>query len=208
MPELPEVETTLRGIEPHILYKKIINIEVRQPNLRWLVPSKKLKHELSNNSFKSIKRRGKYIILESENGFVLIHLGMSGCLRIFPESMSPKKHDHIDILFEDNSILRYTDPRKFGSFLWTKSPHKHKLLKNLGPEPLGNQFSGKYLYQNSRNRTLSIKNFIMDAKIVVGVGNIYANETLFLAGINPLKKAGKVSENDYEEISKSIKLLF
>ena len=142
MPELPEVETTLRGIEPHILNKKITSITVRNPSLRWPVPANSLKASLVSNSFLSIKRRGKYLILESLNGFVLIHLGMSGCLRIFDNKSAPEKHDHIDVSFDDNSILRYTDPRRFGSFLWTTEPESHVLISKLGPEPLGNEFSG------------------------------------------------------------------
>ena len=207
MPELPEVETTLRGIEPHILHKKILYISIRQPKLRWQIPVKEFNQNLPNNSFLSINRRGKYLILKSQKGFVLIHLGMSGCLRIFKQKQIPEKHDHVDIVFKDNSILRYTDPRRFGCMLWTKFPKEHSLLSYLGPEPLGNQFSGEYLYKKSRKRTVPIKNLIMDSKIVVGVGNIYANESLFIAGIRPTKKSGQIKKHEYEDLAKTIKVL-
>ena len=207
MPELPEVETTLRGIEPHILNKKITSITVRNPSLRWPVPVNSLKANLVSSSFLSIKRRGKYLILESLKGFVLIHLGMSGCLRIFNNKSAPEKHDHIDINFDDNSILRYTDPRRFGSFLWTKEPGSHVLISKLGPEPLGNKFSGAHLFEKSRKKKMPVKNFIMDSKIVVGIGNIYASEALFLAGIRPKKYAGKVSHNQYESLAIEIRNL-
>ena len=150
MPELPEVETTLRGIQLHVLNKQIKNIKVRQPLLRWPVPVKEITQGLEGNSFLQIRRRAKYLILSNQNGSLLIHLGMSGSLRIFNEFKAPKKHDHIDIIFQEGHLLRFTDPRRFGSFLWTKDPDQHPLLKNLGPEPLGNSFSGQYLFEKSR----------------------------------------------------------
>ena len=207
MPELPEVETTLRGIEPHILNRQITSISVRNPSLRWPVPVNSLKDNLVSNSFLSIRRRGKYLILESLKGFVLIHLGMSGCLRIFDNKAAPEKHDHIDVCFDDNSILRYTDPRRFGSFLWTEEPESHVLINKLGPEPLGNEFSGTHLFKKSRKKKMPVKNFIMDSQVVVGVGNIYASEALFLAGIRPKKNAGKVSYDQYESLSSEIRNL-
>ena len=140
MPELPEVETTLRGIEPHILNLPIERISIRESKLRWKVPKKDLKENLLDNYFSSIKRRSKYLILNSKKGSLLIHLGMSGSLRILFEEVKPQKHDHIDIVFKNNCLLRFTDPRKFGSFLWAKDPEVHPLLKDLGPEPLGNSF--------------------------------------------------------------------
>ena len=203
MPELPEVETTLRGIETHILDKKILSINVRQPSLRWAVPVDLLINKLTNNTFSGIKRRGKYLLLECSNEFLIIHLGMSGSLRI-AEYDDIKKHDHIDLVFEDNSILRYCDPRRFGCFLWTDDPNNHFLLKNLGPEPLGNIFNGKYLFETSRKRKTPVKNFIMNSKVVVGVGNIYANEALFKAKIRPTRQAGKISLNQYEALSMEI----
>jgi len=207
VPELPEVETTLRGIEPHILNRQITSISVRNPSLRWPVPVNSLKDNLVSNSFLSIRRRGKYLILESLKGFVLIHLGMSGCLRIFDNKAAPEKHDHIDVCFDDNSILRYTDPRRFGSFLWTEKPESHVLINKLGPEPLGNEFSGTHLFKKSRKKKMPVKNFIMDSQVVVGVGNIYASEALFLAGIRPKKYAGKVSHDQYESLASEIRNL-
>lgn len=200
MPELPEVETTLRGIETHILEKKILSITVRQPSLRWAVPVDLLINKLTNKRFSGIKRRGKYLLLECSNEFLIIHLGMSGSLRLTKYG-DIKKHDHIDLVFEDNSVLRYSDPRRFGCFLWTNDPNNHFLLKNLGPEPLGNKFNGEYLFETSRKRKTPVKNFIMNSKVVVGVGNIYANEALFKAKIRPARQAGKISLNQYESLS-------
>lgn len=207
MPELPEVETTLRGIEPHILNLPIERISIRESKLRWRVPKKDLKENLLGNYFSSIKRRAKYLILNSKKGSLLIHLGMSGSLKILFEEAKPQKHDHIDIVFKNNCLLRFTDPRKFGSFLWSKDPEVHPLLKDLGPEPLGNSFSGEYLFQVSRGRKVPLKNFIMNAKVLAGVGNIYASEALFLAGIRPKKRAGDVSLKQYDLLAFSIKEL-
>ena len=166
MPELPEVETTLRGIEPHIINKTIKSVIIRQPSLRWPVPKSLIKRKLEKKKIESIKRRGKYLLLESSNENLIIHLGMSGSLRIARED-NLKKHDHIDICFEDGTILRYCDPRRFGCFLWSKDIDTHFLLKNLGPEPLGNSFSGDYLFYKSRKRKVPIKNFIMNSKVVL-----------------------------------------
>jgi len=203
VPELPEVETTLRGIEPHILNKVISSIIVRQASLRWPVPIDLLKDKLISETFSGIERRGKYLLLKSPKGYLIIHLGMSGSLRVTREEKF-KKHDHIDIVFKDKSILRYCDPRRFGCFLWTENPDSHFLLKNLGPEPLGNSFNGKYLFDLSRKRKTPIKNFIMNSKNVVGVGNIYANEALFRSKIRPSRQAGRVPLEKYETLSKEI----
>ena len=206
MPELPEVETTLKGISKGILNKKIESFVCRDKKLRWPIPSD-MGSFLKNQSFESAQRRGKYIILNLTNnkGSVLIHLGMSGKLRISKNLKSPIKHEHWDINFSDGWSLRYTDIRKFGAMLKTKKdPNKHKLIKNLGPEPLGNKFNGEYLFEKSRKKSLPVKNFIMDSKIVVGVGNIYANEALFMSGIRPTKKSGSISKIKFEELSKSI----
>jgi len=207
VPELPEVETTLRGIEPHILNLPIKRISIRESKLRWKVPEEELKKNLLGNHFSSIKRRAKYLILNSKEGSLLIHLGMSGSLKILFEEVMPQKHDHIDIVFKNNCLLRFTDPRKFGSFLWSKDPEDHPLLKDLGPEPLGNSFSGEYLFQVSRKRKVPLKSFIMNAKVLAGVGNIYASEALFLSGIRPQKRAGNLSRNQYNLIAFSIKEL-
>ena len=207
MPELPEVETTLRGIEPHIINKEIDTIIVRQSQLRWKVPVLELKRNLVENKFLSIKRRAKYLLLNLAEGSVIIHLGMSGSLRLVENKAKFKKHDHIDILFKGGLILRYTDPRKFGSFLWTQNPEEHILIKNLGPEPLGNKFNANYLFEISRNRTVSIKNLIMNSRIVAGIGNIYASEVLFESGIRPNRESRKVRLDEFESLVLNIRSL-
>ena len=206
MPELPEVETTLRGIEPFILNKRISSIVIRQVSLRWTIPKKLIQNKLLGNTFSSIKRRGKYLLLESSSEHLIIHLGMSGSLRI-SEKEDLKKHDHIDICFDDGTILRYCDPRRFGCFLWTKDIESHFLLKDLGPEPLGNKFNGEYLFNKSRKRKVPIKNFIMNSKIIVGVGNIYASEALFASQISPISRAGRIPKRKYETLAQEIVIL-
>ncbi len=205
MPELPEVETTLKGIEPHIVNKRIQKVLIRQTKLRWEVPSIEIKKNLVDKSFSHISRRAKYLILKCNSGALIIHLGMSGSLKVLPKPEEPRKHDHIDIVFHDNSLLRFTDPRKFGSFLWTKKIEDFSLLKNLGPEPLGNEFSAEYLFSYSRKRKVPVKNFIMNSHVIAGIGNIYACESLFQAGIKPQKAAGRISLKKYEDLVSAIK---
>ena len=194
MPELPEVETSRRGIEPHIVNQTISKIIVRERKLRWPIPDNI--HSLSHNqSVEAVLRRGKYLILQLQHGYILIHLGMSGSLRITDTNRPPDKHDHVDFLFKNNKVLRFHDPRKFGCILWTNNHfEKHKLLHSLGPEPLDKAFNGEYLYQYTRKRQVNIKTCIMNSQAVVGVGNIYASESLFKAGINPKTKAGRLSK--------------
>jgi formamidopyrimidine-DNA glycosylase len=204
MPELPEVETTRLGISPWVLSKKIIDVQIREPRLRWPIPTKIIDH-LLNESFLSVKRRAKYLLLETTKGSAIVHLGMSGSLRIIKDSEPPGKHDHFDIIFDDGLALRYRDPRRFGSFLWTNNPLSHPLLNKLGPEPLENLFTGNYLWSKACKRKVSIKQFIMNAQIVVGVGNIYASESLFMAGINPRRQAGRISKLRMEKLVASIK---
>lgn len=205
MPELPEVETTRRGIEPHLLNQTITQVIIRKHQLRWKIPSTLPQH-LENKIILKIERRGKYLLLTTTTGTVIIHLGMSGSLRILPKDITATKHDHIDLLLANNFCLRFNDPRRFGCYLWTnEDPLQHSLLKNLGPEPLTAEFNSKYLYQQSRKRKTAIKLFIMDSKIVVGVGNIYANEALFQAGINPKCAAGKITLEQYNKLVKAIK---
>ena len=183
MPELPEVETTKRGISPHVKNKRVEQIIVRQKKLRWEVPIN-LSKDLVGKKISSVTRRGKYLLLGSDKGTMIIHLGMSGSLRIVNKDLLAAKHDHVDVEFEDGKVLRYTDPRRFGCILWeTSDIESHPLLSHLGPEPLQKDFESRYLFNTSRGRSAAIKTFIMDSKIVVGVGNIYANEALFLAGI-------------------------
>lgn len=205
MPELPEVETTRRGIEPHLLNQRLLGAIVRQRQLRWPVPAR-LNSLLKDKIIRRVDRRGKYIVIQVENGALLLHLGMSGSLRILPSDTPAEKHDHVDLLLESGQCLRLRDPRRFGSIHWTKDdPEQHKLLRDLGPEPLGDSFTGEYLFARSRKRKLAIKLFIMDSKIVVGVGNIYASEALFRAGIRPTRAAGRVTKKEYEKLTRAIK---
>ena len=205
MPELPEVETTRRGIAPHIENNTISNIIVRNRSLRWPVPTG-LKSKLNNQVIRSVTRRAKYLLINTDAGTLILHLGMSGSLRILPINEAIDKHDHFEIQFKDDTCLRLRDPRRFGAVLWSKDdPADHKLLASLGPEPLDKIFNAALLFERSRKRKTSIKQFIMDAKIVVGVGNIYASESLFLAGIRPTKPAGKITKAQAEELVSAIK---
>ncbi|MGB5396315.1 MAG: bifunctional DNA-formamidopyrimidine glycosylase/DNA-(apurinic or apyrimidinic site) lyase, partial [Gammaproteobacteria bacterium] len=193
MPELPEVETSRRGIEPHILDQTIKNVIIRQHKLRWPIP-RKLPVLLKKRSVNSVTRRGKYLLLGIGDGTLIIHLGMSGSIKICTPASSFDKHDHFELVFHNNKVLRLRDPRKFGCVLWTDTPvEEHKLLAKLGPEPLSDEFNSEQLHSASRKRSCSIKSFIMNSHIVVGVGNIYACESLFMAGISPKRKAGNLS---------------
>jgi formamidopyrimidine-DNA glycosylase len=204
MPELPEVETTRRGIEPHINQQTITGAVIRQPKLRWPIPAS-LPGKIKNSKIKSVSRRAKYLLLETTKGTLIMHLGMSGSLRILPAGTPAGAHDHFDLVF-GNQCLRLRDPRRFGAVLWTEADvNGHKLIQTLGPEPLGNDFDCDYLYAKSRHRNVSIKNLIMNAHIVVGVGNIYASESLFMAGINPKRKAGSIARKRYARLVEAIK---
>jgi formamidopyrimidine-DNA glycosylase len=209
MPELPEVETSRRGIEPYLLHSKITGITIRQHKLRWPVP-KNLASLAKGHTIRGVKRRAKYIILELHNGNIIIHLGMSGSLRICMDKTPAEKHDHVDICVTSKQkgrrILRLRDPRKFGCVLWTDSNiNQHKLISRLGPEPLEDDFNADYLFNTAHNRQCSVKSLIMNSHIVVGVGNIYASESLFRAGINPKRKAGKISLQRMERLVSAIK---
>ncbi|MDH5407283.1 MAG: bifunctional DNA-formamidopyrimidine glycosylase/DNA-(apurinic or apyrimidinic site) lyase [Gammaproteobacteria bacterium] len=205
MPELPEVETTRRGIEPHLLGHSFTGAVVRQRQLRWPVPAR-LNSLIKNKTIKSVDRRGKYIIIRLEDGALLLHLGMSGSLRVIEQDAQAQKHDHVDLLIDNNKCIRLHDPRRFGSIHWIKGdPEQHKLLCDLGPEPLEENFKPELLFSRSRKRKLAVKLFIMDSKTVVGVGNIYASEALFKAGIRPGKAAGRVSRAEYEKLYLAIK---
>ena len=205
MPELPEVETTRRGIEPHIHHKTIERVIVRQPKLRWTVP-KNLARDVAGLRIDAVERRGKYSLLRTVTGTLILHLGMSGRLRIVDADGPPATHAHVDLVFPNGRALRLRDPRRFGAVLWTTDdPLAHKLLKPLGPEPLSDDFDTDYLFAKSRKRKGSIKEFIMNSHVVVGVGNIYASESLFRAGINPKRAAGRVSRERYVALVKAIK---
>jgi len=192
MPELPEVETTCRGIAPHITGKRVTRVIVRNPNLRWRVSGRLVK-DLSGQTINAVSRRAKYLLLQTDAGTAILHLGMSGSLCLVKSTAVVGKHDHVDIVF-GKTALRLTDPRRFGSLHWTRRPPgQHRLISPLGPEPLADTFTGDYLYQASRNRKVAIKQFIMNSHIVVGIGNIYASEALYMAGIHPQRAAGKIS---------------
>jgi formamidopyrimidine-DNA glycosylase len=204
MPELPEVETTLRGIAPHVLHQTIHSVIIRHPTLRWPIPNS-LPVLLPGQHIQTASRRGKYLLLAVQTGTIIIHLGMSGRLSLLKKNSSPKKHDHVDIVFENGDILRLTDPRRFGAVLFSSSPFAHPLLKNLGPEPLTADFNADYLFKKSRQKKVPVKTFIMNSQVVVGVGNIYAAESLFSAKLHPLQAAGEVSLIQYQLLVKSIK---
>ncbi|MDX5334311.1 MAG: bifunctional DNA-formamidopyrimidine glycosylase/DNA-(apurinic or apyrimidinic site) lyase [Gammaproteobacteria bacterium] len=205
MPELPEVETTRRGIAPHIAGHRVRAVIVRQPRLRWPVP-KALAQRLAGQTIDAVERRGKYLLLRTRAGTAILHLGMSGSLRIVDAGVPPEPHDHLDLVLENGRALRLRDPRRFGAALWTGTdPLAHKLLAPLGPEPLSEAFDTDYLYARSRGRRGSIKEFIMNSHVVVGVGNIYASESLFRAGINPKRAAGRVSRERYAALVQAIK---
>lgn len=203
MPELPEVETTRRGIAPWILQKTLTDVVVRQTRLRQPVPVKALKACIGQ-CVDAVSRRGKYLILSLTSGHLLIHLGMSGSLRIANAASALRKHDHCDLVFGD-VIVRFHDPRRFGVILWTtEPPESHPLLAHLGPEPLTAAFNGRYLWEQSRGRRVAIKNLIMNSSIVVGVGNIYASEALFLAGIRPSRQAQRISQKECDLLAEKI----
>lgn len=205
MPELPEVETTCRGIAPHIKGQKISRTVVRDTRLRWPIPAD-LDQLTRDQKVIRVKRRSKYILIELERGTLLIHLGMSGSLRVLLDDPTPAKHDHVDLEFGNGIRLRYNDPRRFGAWLYSEGEiAEHDLIAHLGPEPLTDAFNFDYFYGLTRKRKTKIKSFIMDAKIVVGVGNIYANEALFLSGIYPHKLAGQLTKAECELLIANIK---
>ena len=204
MPELPEVETSRRGIAPWVENQVVSEVIVRERRLRWPVPAE-IDQQLPGQEIRSVRRRAKYLLFATANGTAMLHLGMSGSVRIINSDEPAAKHDHVDIRFTSGKALRFRDPRRFGSLLWTSNPDEHKLLRNLGPEPLSDEFDGDYLWQQARGRRVSIKPFIMNAGIVVGVGNIYASESLFLARINPKRAAGRISSKRMSRLSDAIK---
>lgn len=207
MPELPEVETTRRGIEPHLRGRRIVAVIVRHAGLRWPVPAN-LPELLRGERIASVQRRAKYLLVPFAHGRLILHLGMSGSLRIVPAGAPVKKHDHIDIELDSGQALRYTDPRRFGAVLWQAAGEpEHMLLAGLGPEPLTPEFDGAYLFERSRRRAVPVKSFLMDSRIVVGVGNIYANEALFGAGIRPDRAAGRIALPRYERLAGQVKFV-
>jgi formamidopyrimidine-DNA glycosylase len=205
VPELPEVETTRRGIEPHVVGRTVARLVVRNPRLRWRV-TPKLVREFSGQTIQSVARRGKYLLLATASGTAILHLGMSGSLRVVPCAQAADAHDHVDIVLDNGDCLRLHDPRRFGALLWTRDdPHQHKLLRDLGPEPLSADFSGDYLFEKSRGRKRAIRDFLLDSRIVAGIGNIYANEALFAAGLRPTRAAGRINRIQYGKLTKTIR---
>ena len=206
MPELPEVETVRRGLSLHLIDRCIHKVVVRQRRLRYPVP-KGLEQRINGLCIKAVERRAKYLLIRLESGCLIYHLGMSGSLRILDKTSTAGPHDHVDIGMNDNRVLRFCDPRKFGLILWTaKDPMQHKLLRALGPEPLSADFNGEYLYRMSRGRKLAVKSFLMDSRIVVGIGNIYANEALYKAHVHPGRAAGRISLIRYESIVEAVRV--
>ena len=205
MPELPEVEVSRMGIAPHMEGKTIKKIVVRQKQLRWPVPDQI--QQSVGYKIERVRRRAKYLLIDTSPGSIILHLGMSGKLRVVDESTQVIKHDHIDIVMDDGQCMRFNDARRFGACLWQghEQNEEHELLSALGPEPLTDEFDGDRLFQMSRNKSVAVKNFIMDNKVVVGVGNIYANESLFIAGIDPRRAAGRVSKKRYLQLAEVIK---
>ncbi|MFC5578951.1 bifunctional DNA-formamidopyrimidine glycosylase/DNA-(apurinic or apyrimidinic site) lyase [Lysobacter niabensis] len=204
MPELPEVETTRRGLAPHLEGHTITGVTLRRPDLRWPIPPE-IRDLLPGQRVASVRRRAKYLLLDTQAGSALLHLGMSGSLRVLPASTPVKPHDHVDLVLDGRRVLRFTDPRRFGCLLWQPPGEIHELLRGLGPEPLSDQFDGDTLFALSRGRKAPVKTFLMDQAVVVGVGNIYAAEALFEAGISPLRAAGRVSRDRYALLAAAVK---
>ena len=205
MPELPEVEAVRRGIAPLLLGQRISRIVVRQWQLRWPIP-RQLLTELPGQHVRRIERRAKYLLVETGGGTLLLHLGMSGSLQVVPADRLPDRHDHLDVIFQDGACLRLRDPRRFGAALWCRGDvHRHRLLTGLGPEPLEPEFDGDHLYDHARKRNVAVKNFIMNAGVVAGIGNIYACEALYLAGVHPARPAGRISRTRYRRLAECIR---
>jgi len=205
MPELPEVETTRRALQPICEGHTISRIVVRDSRLRWPIPED-IDDRFRNQRIEKLRRRSKYLLIDTAAGSLILHLGMSGSLCHVPSETAPRKHDHVDIVLGSGRCLRLHDPRRFGALLWAQPPEQHKLLANLGPEPLtcSSAELADRLYQLSRARKVAVKNFIMNAQVVVGVGNIYANEALFLAGIRPTRGAGRLTRNQWMALATAI----
>ena len=204
MPELPEVETTKRGLEPHIVRRRVLSVNIHQKQLRWEIPSH-LPTTIKGESIKKISRRAKFILIKFNSGTLVMHLGMSGSISVVPSAEALKKHHHFELVLDNATSMRFHDPRRFGSILWQKNNEQLSLFKNLGPEPLSSEFNDSTLYLSSRARKKNIKAFIMDSSVVAGVGNIYASESLFQAGISPKRVAGKTSKKRYQVLTQCIK---
>ena len=209
MPELPEVETTRRGLLPHVVGRRIASVTLRRPDLRWPIPPE-IATLLPGQPVLAIRRRAKYLLLDTGTGSALLHLGMSGSLRVLPMETPVRAHDHVDLVLAADDegprrVLRFNDPRRFGCLLWQPAGSLHPLLVGLGPEPLSSAFDGDHLFVRSRGRRAPVKAFLMDQAVVVGVGNIYVAEALFEAGVSPLRAAGRISAARYAQVAAAIK---
>jgi formamidopyrimidine-DNA glycosylase len=205
VPELPEVETIRRCVAPGVIDQTVTEVLVRNPNLRWPVPPA-LPDCMRGRKISAVERRGKYLLFRCGTGTLIVHLGMSGRILLEPAAKPAEKHDHVDFTLSNGTTLRLNDPRRFGCAVWTEAPPSlHPLLRDLGPEPLTEDFTGRYLHERSRGRSLAVKEFIMNSRIVVGVGNIYANESLFAAKIHPTRPAGRISLQRYRQLAAAVK---
>jgi formamidopyrimidine-DNA glycosylase len=205
VPELPEVETTRRGLVPHLVGQRITGVVIRHHGLRWKVRAD-LAKILKGRTIQRLDRRSKYLLIDCDGGWLIVHLGMSGSLRVVAADQLPGKHDHVDILLSSGKALRLTDPRRFGALLWTeKALAQHPLLRDLGPEPFAPQFDEHWLAARTHGRKVAIKNLLMDSHVVCGVGNIYANESLFRAGIHPRRAAGRISRARYAKLVAAVR---
>jgi formamidopyrimidine-DNA glycosylase len=205
VPELPEVETTRRGIAPALLNRRILGAVVRERRLRWPI-TQNFESSVRDQTVRTVRRRAKYILIGFDTGTLILHLGMSGSLTLLTAGAPPTLHDHWDLLLDSGRLLRFHDPRRFGSLHWTEDdPQLHPLLKRLAPEPLSLKFDAEYLYKASRKRKVAIKQFIMNSQLVVGVGNIYASEALFRARIAPRRAAGRMSKAEAAKLTRAIK---
>jgi formamidopyrimidine-DNA glycosylase len=206
MPELPEVETTRRGLAPHLEGRRVTSVLLRRPDLRWPIPDA-VRERLPGQRIQAVRRRAKYLLADTDAGSALLHLGMSGMLRVLPPDTPVGPHDHVDIGLDSGRVLRFTDPRRFGSLLWQPPGEVHPLLAGLGPEPLDPAFDGAHLARLAQGRRAPVKTFLMDQAVVVGVGNIYAAEALFQAGIDPRRAAGRVSDARFEALAAAVKAI-
>ncbi len=205
MPELPEVETTRRGIAPALIGRRVIDVVVRDRRLRWPIAAH-FEAAIKQQTVRRVERRAKYLLIVFDTGTLILHLGMSGSLRILDAQVPPKAHDHWDLYLDSGKVLRFHDPRRFGSAHWTESnPLQHKLLAKLAPEPLSDEFGAEYLFRATRKRTVAIKQFIMNSQAVVGVGNIYASEALFRARIAPRRAARRLTRTEAAALATAIK---
>ncbi len=205
MPELPEVETTRRGIAQTVTGQYIVTAIIREPRLRWRLPNE-FATQLQGQRIREVRRRAKYLLIDLDHGCLIVHLGMSGSLRVMPANTAALKHDHVDLVLDSHHCLRFNDPRRFGSMHFTTDDaNDHPLLKKLAPEPLSEEFNADYLASKAKRRKVAIKQFIMNGNLVVGVGNIYASEALFRAGIRPSRATGRVTKPELRKLVKSIK---